>query len=659
MKKPASIFIYWVCMCWLLFNSCAKDLSYEDGGTVKTAPVAVAGKDQSIVLPQDSAFLDGSKSFDNNGSITSYKWTKLSGPANNSIVSPSAKTTWIKKLTEGKYVFELSVINNYKLTATDTLTIYVDKTKIARPPDAQAGLDQTIQLPTNSVTLDGSASSDPDNDISDYLWTRIKGTGNPTYTSPANAVTDVTKLTAGLHLFELRVTDATGLIDRDTVLVKVNEAPGVPPVANAGTDQNIPYDLTNCSTSPEIITLNGSESFDPDGTIIKYNWQIIFPINAGIVITSPNKAQASVTGLLAGKYIFELSITDNDGNVKKDTTQLNIIATNRQVMQARLTPVGSLSEKRKVSGVAFLGNKIFLAGGRYQPTGPGPNFTSRVDIYDVVTKDWSTSELSQKKWGVAAAVSGNKVFFGGGTALQGNASATTRVDIYDIVDQKWTTAELPKAGQYTAIAQGNKVLFAGGTAVYLYDYLSEKWSSKTISQSRVSIAATSVGGVVYFSGGTTSNVGGTPFNNIDMYEPKTNSWSVSSMSKAKYAIASIGLRGKALWAGGITDKGITNEVEILDLLGGKGTTFHCLFQPGSFSTNSMGKLGNYIVFFPDSGDDKTRFDIYDSLNDKWYIGALDKKIGPAILITAGTELYVVGSSTPGIDYYDQLWKLDF
>jgi len=51
--------------------------------------------------------------------------------------------------------------------------------------------------------------------------------------------------------------------------------------------------------------------------------------------------------------------------------------------------------------------------------------------------------------------------------------------------------------------------------------------------------------------------------------------------------------------------------------------------------------------------------IYDSLNDKWYIGELDKKIGPAILITAGNELYVVGSSTPSVDYYDQLWKLDF
>jgi len=304
MKKPASIFIYWVCICWLLFNSCAKDLSYEDGGTIKTAPVAVAGIDQSIVLPQDSAFLDGSKSYDNNGSITSYKWTKLSGPVSCNILAAGAKTTWIKKLTEGKYVFELSVINNFKLTAKDTVTVYVDKTKIARPPDAQAGPDQTIQLPNNKVTLDGSASSDPDNDISDYLWSRIKGTGNPIYTSPANAITDVTKLSAGVHLFELRVTDATGLVDRDTLTVQVNEAPGVPPVANAGTDQNIPYDLTNCSTNPEIITLNGSESYDPDGTITKYNWQIIFPIDAGIVITNPNKAQASVTGLLAGKYIL-------------------------------------------------------------------------------------------------------------------------------------------------------------------------------------------------------------------------------------------------------------------------------------------------------------------------------------------------------------------
>ena len=150
MKKPASIFYYWVCICWLLFNGCAKDLSYEDGGTIKTAPIADAGKDQSIVLPKDSAFVDGGKSYDNNGTITNYSWVKLSGPVSCNILAAGAKTTWIKKLTEGKYVFELTVTNNFKLTAKDTISVYVDKTKIARPPDAQAGPDQAIQLPNLS-----------------------------------------------------------------------------------------------------------------------------------------------------------------------------------------------------------------------------------------------------------------------------------------------------------------------------------------------------------------------------------------------------------------------------------------------------------------------------------------------------------------------------
>lgn len=96
MKKPASIFYVWVSICWLFLNSCAKDLSYEDQGGIKTAPVAVAGKDQSIVLPQDSAFVDGGKSYDNNGSITQYSWVKLSGPVSCTILTTSAKTTWIK-----------------------------------------------------------------------------------------------------------------------------------------------------------------------------------------------------------------------------------------------------------------------------------------------------------------------------------------------------------------------------------------------------------------------------------------------------------------------------------------------------------------------------------------------------------------------------------
>jgi len=42
------------------------------------------------------------------------------------------------------------------------------------------------------------------------------------------------------------------------------------PVANAGADISLNYDLQTCSTNP--ITLNSSASSDPDGTIVSYLW---------------------------------------------------------------------------------------------------------------------------------------------------------------------------------------------------------------------------------------------------------------------------------------------------------------------------------------------------------------------------------------------------
>jgi hypothetical protein len=41
-----------------------------------------------------------------------------------------------------------------------------------RPPIAIAGPDQVIALPTASISLDGSASNDPDGTISEWLWTK-------------------------------------------------------------------------------------------------------------------------------------------------------------------------------------------------------------------------------------------------------------------------------------------------------------------------------------------------------------------------------------------------------------------------------------------------------------------------------------------------------
>ena len=42
-------------------------------------------------------------------------------------------------------------------------------------PIANAGPDRIITLPTDSISLDGNASNDPDGIISEWLWTKISG----------------------------------------------------------------------------------------------------------------------------------------------------------------------------------------------------------------------------------------------------------------------------------------------------------------------------------------------------------------------------------------------------------------------------------------------------------------------------------------------------
>src|SRR5687767_328562 len=44
-----------------------------------------------------------------------------------------------------------------------------------QPPVANAGTDQTIILPPSTVNLNGSNSTDPNNNIAAYTWTQITG----------------------------------------------------------------------------------------------------------------------------------------------------------------------------------------------------------------------------------------------------------------------------------------------------------------------------------------------------------------------------------------------------------------------------------------------------------------------------------------------------
>jgi hypothetical protein len=91
-----------------------------------------------------------------------------------------------------------------------------------RPPVANAGLDQTIIIQNNVVTLDGRGSTDPDKNITAYAWAKITGPSSFNIVYPTGVRTQVNNLVEGVYQFELKVTDAGGLFLKDTVQVTIS-----------------------------------------------------------------------------------------------------------------------------------------------------------------------------------------------------------------------------------------------------------------------------------------------------------------------------------------------------------------------------------------------------------------------------------------------------
>ena len=403
-KSSSFIFLIGI----LFYVSCKKETSCEGCKGNNTPPIAVAGPDQVSTLPTDSVLLDGRSSSDPDGMISSYLWTKISGPAFFNIIKPSDSITKVKALIAGTYLFELKVTDNGGLSAKDTLRVVVDSVRTNHPPIANAGADTTIILPTNSINLDGSRSSDPENNITGYLWTKISGPASFSIITANSVQTQALNLVQGAYHFELKVTDADGLFSKDTMQVIVNAtvSNNLPPIAIAGNDTTIQTNQTSCAPVPITITLNGTNSYDPDGSISNYLW------NGPNGISNPNSASTTITGLFQGTISIILKVTDNNGAVGYDTVRISIIPANRPLIPAQLIPIGTLPQTRGGFSFAAAGNKIVFAGGSANEQQGCA--TARVDIYDISTGVWTTAQLSQARQGMGVAVLGNKIFFAGG-----------------------------------------------------------------------------------------------------------------------------------------------------------------------------------------------------------------------------------------------------
>src|SRR5664280_2020334 len=274
--------------------------------------------DWTITLPINTITVSGSGS-DADGTVVSYVWTKISGPSSYNIVNPTSVVTAINGLVQGVYQFQLKVTDNNGATATDIMQITVNAAP-NQPPVANAGPDQTITLPTNSLTVSGSGS-DADGTVVSYLWTKISGPTSYTIVSPTLTNTNITGLTQGVYQFQLKITDNNRATAIDVMQVTVNAAANVPPVANGGPDNIITLPINS-------LTVSGSGS-DTDGTIVGYQWtKISGPSSYNIV--NPTSAVTAINGLVQGVYQFELTVTDNNGATGIDIMQVTVNAAPNQ-----------------------------------------------------------------------------------------------------------------------------------------------------------------------------------------------------------------------------------------------------------------------------------------------------------------------------------------
>ena len=269
---------------------------------------------------------------DADGTIASYQWTKISGPAGYSIAAATLAQTSVGSLTEGVYEFELMVGDDDGAFDKDTVKVIVNAA--APPPNqapvANAGNDITITLPVNSATLNGSAT-DADGTIASYSWTRLSGPNTPAIASSSAASTSVSGMIVGVYVFRLTVIDNQGSSASDNVTVTVNAPPppNQAPIANAGNDITI-------TLPTNTVTLFGNGT-DADGTIVSYNWSKISG-PAAYSIASPALEQTIVSSLEAGVYRFELEVSDNGGLKGRDTIAVTVMdSTVFKVVKPELT----------------------------------------------------------------------------------------------------------------------------------------------------------------------------------------------------------------------------------------------------------------------------------------------------------------------------------
>ena len=201
-------------------------------------------------------------------------------------------------------------------------------------PVANAGAAQTISE-GDTVSLDGSGSSDSDGSIASYVWSED---GNELSTEVSFSKTD---FTAGTHTLTLTITDNDGATDSDTVVITVLDSQSTSGLSNASLTGNYSFvgeNTTLYDSTTEFAVWTHDYLFDGQGD---------GQFQEGLALISIYESEAIPDSYLIGAsgsdtFTYNLSsnglLTSSEGNFAVSPDANTIIG------------VGSVSETGESSG---------------------------------------------------------------------------------------------------------------------------------------------------------------------------------------------------------------------------------------------------------------------------------------------------------------------
>jgi hypothetical protein len=112
----------------------------------KKPPVAIAGDDQTLLLPNNTTTLNAESSYDPDGNIVSYDWHQVGGTNVVTINNPKAAIAELIAPVDGIYQLKLTVTDNDGLFTYDTIVINVVAPSSCPPATLTWSLDESTGL---------------------------------------------------------------------------------------------------------------------------------------------------------------------------------------------------------------------------------------------------------------------------------------------------------------------------------------------------------------------------------------------------------------------------------------------------------------------------------------------------------------------------------